>query len=1085
MSDALLIANRGEIAVRIMRSAPGRTIAIAPDDDLGSLHVRTADDHVTLPGTGVAAYLDVDAVVAAAVESGADALHPGYGFLAEDARLALACAAAGITFIGPEPAHLALFGTKTDARKLAQSIQVPVARGTDGAVDGDAAAAWARDFGGPVMIKAAAGGGGRGMAVVQPGDDVAAAAARCSSEAAAAFGNGSVFVEEFIDRARHIEVQIIGDGSGGVSILGDRDCSLQRRRQKVVEWAPAALSDAVRAELYASARRLAEVVRYRSLGTFEFLVSDDDRIHFLEANARIQVEHTVTEELTGLDLVALQLAVAAGNSLDDLGLPPVVEPAAGTTSVQLRVNAERVSADGVPTPSIGEITDLRAPFGPGIRLESGVVAGSLVGPRYDSLIAKVVVTSASSQIVRRVAQALDETRIGGIGTNLPMLRALTRYSFPEQQFDIGFLERVLPELEIADDERTAATSDRASDASSEATAHRPLRDGEVAVEAQLVGVVASLAIAVGDQVAAGTEIGAIEAMKMEHPVHAPVSGVITEVRARTGDAVAVGDPIVVMSPVDVDGPAGAADDPAVELDHIRPDLAEVIERHEVGLDGRRPDAVARRHDRGRRTARENVADLLDDGSFVEYGALVLAAQRRRRSVEELIEKTPGDGLVGGVGSIGADVYDDARVAVMTYDYTVLAGTQGGQNHRKKDRLFEIAKRWNLPVVVFAEGGGGRPGDTDGIGVAGLDCLAFWYFAELSGQVPLVGINTGYCFAGNAALLGMCDVIISTRNANLGMGGPAMIEGGGLGVFHPSEVGPVEDQWANGDIDILVDDDAEAVAVAQRYLSYFRGPIDDWSSHDQRELRHVIPENRLRMYNVRRAIELMADVDSVLELRAGFGPGMVTALARVEGRPVGIVANDPAHLAGAIDSDGADKASRFMQLCDAFGLPIVFLCDTPGIMVGPEAERSGTVRHAARMFVTGASLQVPFCTVVLRKGYGLGAQAMAGGSFKAPIFTVSWPTGEFGGMGLEGAVKLGYRNELAAIDDPAEREKSYGEMVDRMYQVGKALNFASVFELDDVIDPADTRRWITGAFDAAGPASVGPSNWNRRPMVDPY
>ncbi|MCB0993407.1 MAG: biotin carboxylase, partial [Acidimicrobiales bacterium] len=485
----------------------------------------------------------------------------------------------------------------------------------------------------------------------------------------------------------------------------------------------------------------------------------------------------------------------------------------------------------------------------------------------------------------------------------------------------------------------------------------------------------------------------------------------------------------------------------------------------------------------RRTARENIADLLDDGSFIEYGPLVLAAQRKRRTLQELIEKTPGDGLVGGIGTVGADRFDDPRVAVMTYDYTVLAGTQGHMNHYKKDRLFELAERWKLPTIVFAEGGGGRPGDTDGTQVAGLDCLAFWIFGRLSGLVPLVGINTGYCFAGNAALLGMCDVVIATKGSNVGMGGPAMIEGGGLGVFHPSEVGPIEHQWPNGVIDIIVEDDAEAVEVAKKYLSYFQGPVDEWEAADQRRLRHVIPENRLRIYEVRDAIELIFDTDSVLELRRGFAPGMVTALARIEGRPVGVIANDPTHLAGAIDSDGADKASRFMQLCDAYDIPIVFLCDTPGIMVGPEAERSGTVRHASRMFVTGSSLSVPFCTIVLRKGYGLGAQAMAGGSFKAPVFIVAWPTGEFGGMGLEGAVKLGYRNELAAIEDPTERQAEYDKRVARMYEVGKGINFASVFEIDDVIDPADTRHWITGAFLAAGPPR--PRDGKKRPMIDTW
>ena len=418
-----------------------------------------------------------------------------------------------------------------------------------------------------------------------------------------------------------------------------------------------------------------------------------------------------------------------------------------------------------------------------------------------------------------------------------------------------------------------------------------------------------------------------------------------------------------------------------------------------------------------------MADLCDEGSFVEYGALALAAQRRRRSVDELIERTPGDGMVAGIGRVNGDRFDgpSGQCIVMSYDYTVLAGTQGLQNHRKKDRLFEVAEELRLPIVFFTEGGGGRPGDTDGIGVSGLDCWAFNYFARLSGLVPLVGINAGRCFAGNAAILGCCDVVIATRDSNIGMGGPAMIEGGGLGVFAPEEIGPIDVQASNGVVDVEVVDEVEAVAVAKRYLSYFQGPVADWECADQQLLRSAIPENRLRSYDVRAAIDLLFDTGSVLELRRGFGRGMVTVLARVEGRPLGVIANDPMHLGGAIDSDGADKAARFLQLCDAFDLPVVTLCDTPGMMVGPEVERTALVRHCSRLFVVGANVTVPLVTIVLRKAYGLGAQAMMGGSTKAPLATVSWPTGEFGGMGLEGAVRLGYRRELEAITDPAERE----------------------------------------------------------------
>jgi acetyl-CoA carboxylase carboxyltransferase component len=420
---------------------------------------------------------------------------------------------------------------------------------------------------------------------------------------------------------------------------------------------------------------------------------------------------------------------------------------------------------------------------------------------------------------------------------------------------------------------------------------------------------------------------------------------------------------------------------------------------------------------------------------------------------------------------------------MSYDYMVLAGTQGYQGHRKKDRLFELAERFRLPVVLFAEGGGGRPGDTDSPGVSGLDVMAFALFGRLSGLVPTVGIASGRCFAGNAALLGCCDVIIATEDASIGMAGPAMIEGGGLGRFEPDEVGPVEVQYPNGVIDVLAKDDREAVRAAKQYLSYFQGSIADWTSTDQREMRSLIPEDRLRVYEVRNVLTGLADDGSVLELRAGWAPGIITALARLEGRPVGMIANNPRHLGGAIDSDGADKASRFMQLCDAHDLPVVFLCDTPGFMVGPEAEKTAQVRHFARMFVVGASLTVPYATVVLRKGYGLGAQAMAGGSFHAPALTVAWPTGEIGGMGLEGAVRLGFRKELEAEEDPEKRAELFDRLVASAYRNGKALNAATHFELDDVIDPADTRSRLLSVLRASPPPV--PRTGKKRPCIDTW
>jgi acetyl-CoA carboxylase carboxyltransferase component len=518
---------------------------------------------------------------------------------------------------------------------------------------------------------------------------------------------------------------------------------------------------------------------------------------------------------------------------------------------------------------------------------------------------------------------------------------------------------------------------------------------------------------------------------------------------------------------------------------IRPELAGMIKRHSYGLDENRPEAVAKRSQKHLRTARANVMELCDEGSFIEYGALAVAAQRGRRSEEDLIAKTPADGLIAGVGSVNEAVVEgDTRCMVMAYDYTVLAGTQGYFNHKKMDRMLKLANEQRLPLVLFAEGGGGRPGDVDAIGImtAGLDLSTFAAFAGLSGHVPLVGVVSGPCFAGNAALLGCCDVIIATGNSNIGMGGPVMIEGGGLGVFKAEEIGPMNVQTQNGVVDILVADDTEAVAAARKYLSYFQGTATRWTTGDQLVLRELIPENKRQPYDVRTVITAMADTDSFLELRPAFGPGIVTGFIRVEGRPFGVIANNCMHMAGAIEAEGADKAARMMQLCQAHGLPILSLCDTPGFMVGPDMEKRAQVRHVCRMFVVGSHLTVPFFTLVLRRGYGLGVMAMSRGGFHEAFFTAAWPTGEFGAMGIDGAIKAGFKKELAAIEDETARNQLYNQLVEELYKRGQAMNMASYLEIDAVIDPAETRRWIIQGVKSAPREAFTKTC---RPFVDPW
>jgi acetyl-CoA carboxylase carboxyltransferase component len=574
----------------------------------------------------------------------------------------------------------------------------------------------------------------------------------------------------------------------------------------------------------------------------------------------------------------------------------------------------------------------------------------------------------------------------------------------------------------------------------------------------------------GDSVRAGDVLLVVEAMKMEHEIRAQHDGRLTEIFFENGSVVAEGEVLAMLQRLtrnrqDTTDLMRAAADPQHATTTMRPDLQRVIDRLAPTLDANRPETVARRHAMGQRTARENIADLCDADSFMEYGALAVAAQRSRRSEEDLIKNTPADGMVIGIGSINQKLFapERSRAVVMAYDATVLAGTQGIRNHQKTDRLLGIALQQKLPVVLFAEGGGGRPGDVDMPIVAGLHVSTFANFARLNGQVPVLGIVAGRCFAGNAALLGCCDVIIATQASNIGMGGPAMVEGGGLGVFKPEQIGPSEVQHGNGVIDILVADEAAAVAAARHYLSFFQGSVKDWQAPDTLALRDLVPENRLRVYDTRTVLAGLADRGSLLELRSGFGKGIHTALARIEGRSVGLLANNPLHLGGAIDADAADKAARFMQLCNAHGLPLVSLVDTPGFMVGPEIESQAQVRHVSRMFLAAAHLRVPYLSVVLRKGYGLGAMAMTAGGFHSPLFTVAWPSAEFGAMGLEGAVRLGYRKELEAVPEGPQRTALYEQLVAQQYEKGSAINMAATLEIDAVIDPAQTRAWLVGAL----------------------
>ena len=1105
-----LIANRGEIAIRVARAAAGlniQTASIYAKEDALSLHTRQTTESYEVSTTKenaspVDAYLDIEAIITIAKSCGADAIHPGYGFLSENANFVKRCEEENIKFIGPSSATIALFGSKVAARKLAQSCDVPVVPGSKDVFSSGEAV---RDFinssdnpvSYPVMLKASGGGGGRGMRIVDGEKDIISSFDSCMREAMTAFGSGDIFVEQYVKDPRHIEVQVLADASGNTVHLFERDCSVQLRNQKVIEIAPAPnFPQEIRSRMLQDAIKLVKAANYVNAGTVEFLYSPERKeYYFIECNPRIQVEHTVTEQVTGFDLVESQFMIAAGKTLSSLGIEQDHIATRGF-ALQGRVSFQ----------SAGTITGYREPNGVGVRVDSCGYNGYNPPTQFDPMFAKLVCWSPGNfeSAVGRLNRSLHDFHIDGLKTNLNSLMKILKHNqFIDDNGNYGARTSLLlnhPELLNTDDagedgktiqllqeaSGTATTTGTTTAGSNVIIAPKVVVDppppGYEYLLSPLNGQVVSFNANVGDIVPIGFDAVILLSMKMENVVKIAVQGRVTEIKAKVNQVVDVGEPLLLIELVDgeVDTGDAVVEDPT----RIRPDLENVLYLQSLASDEARAKndpaftrRLQRRYDRGYRSARENVNDLVDEGTFVEYGRLRIAGQRKRLPLDVLRKTTPADGIITGIGCINGELFGEGnkeltRCGVLSYDYLVLAGTQGGHGHHKTDRVLELCEQQMLPIVFFCEGGGGRPGDTDpspaGGAGAGLSVRTFATFGGLSGLIPIVGLTSGYCFAGNAALLGCCDVIIATKGSNIGMGGPAMIEFGGLGVFKPTEIGGLDVQIPNGVVDVLVENETEAVRVAKKYLSYFQGSFLPMSAcitsyGNQLLLRGAVPENRLRVYDMANIINLIADTNSVLYLRPNFGIGMYTALTRIAGRPVGILANNPNHLGGAIDADASTKGARFLELCDAYDIPILNLIDCPGFMVGPESEKEACVRRFGRMFVVYSSITVPFFSVIIRKAYGLGAQAMTGGRMMGKEgFCISWPTGEFGGMGLEGAVRLGYPRELAKAKEEGgvEAEQAlFDKLVAQSYERGSALNNLLQGDLDDVIDPADTRKWV--------------------------
>lgn len=1088
MLKKLLIANRSEIAIRIARTASElgiETVAVYSPDDAQSLHIQHADEAVELPGAGVSAYLNIQSLIDIAQKVECDALHPGYGLLSESAELAQACVDNGLIFVGPSATTLQSFGDKISARALARSADVPVIEGTDQTNSAaDIAAFFKSQKKLPIMVKAVNGGGGRGMRVVTQANDIDAAFARCQAESRLAFGSDKLYVERFLPDVRHIEVQIVGDGKEVIH-LWERDCTIQRRNQKIIELAPAPnLDTELRQQLLDAAITIGQACDYKGLGTVEFLVEvkpdhSAGEFFFIETNPRIQVEHTITEEVTGLDLVAIQLRIAGGEALADLGFDQESIARPKGFALQARINTETLNEQGELVPTGGTLLQFQLPGGPGVRVDTYAYAGYSTNPNFDSLLAKLIIHSQSNylpQLLAKAERVLSEVQISGIDTNVVLLRRVL--GLPELQgwqVTVRGVEACLKKLMT----HSAASPNKALKQRFIANNAEPLNlpelsvaypEGALPLYSPLPAVLVSVETSVDEWVVAGQELAVVEAMKMQHVIKAPSAGVVVEIYAQPGMTLNADQAILLVRPKEGAGPE-QVELVEQDLSVVRPDLKALEDRRAITLDQARPDAVAKLRARGQRTARENLTDLCDADTFLEYGQLVYAAQRSKTDSETLMQSTPADGIIAGFASVNGALFGDnkidssTRVAVLSYDAMVMAGTQGTHGHKKTDRVLEVAADLSVPLVFFSGGGGGRPGDDDMLHAvsSALDIKTFHTLAKLESSGPKIAVNSGYCFAGNAVVFGSCDLKIATKNSWIGMGGPAMIEGGGLGACGPKDIGPAAMQAKIGLIDLLVEDDAEAVTATKKLLAYFQGRTRDWQAPDQRTLRHVIPEDRKRVYHMTNLITALADIDSWLALKPQYGVGMITGLLRIEGRPMGVIANNPLHLGGAIDAQACEKAADFINLCNRFNLPILSLCDTPGFMVGPDSETEGAVRHACNFVRAGAQATVPYLVVCVRKGYGLGAQAMAGGSFAASQFTIAWPTGQFGPMGIEGGVKLGYKKELQAEADPDKQQQLFDRLVERAYEQGSAQSVASLMELDAVIDPIETRHWLANSL----------------------
>jgi acetyl/propionyl-CoA carboxylase alpha subunit/acetyl-CoA carboxylase carboxyltransferase component len=1068
MGGRILVANRGEIAIRIMRAAAElglQTVAVHPDDDERSLHVLRADAAYRLRGQGASAYLDIDQVIEAARATGSTLIHPGYGFLSENAELARRCDRDGLTLVGPGPRVLDLFGDKGQARRLATEHDVPVLPGTTGATTLQQVQAFAAEHG-AVMLKAVAGGGGRGMRAVPAGGDIAEAFERCSSEAAQAFGIGDLYVERLLIRPRHIEVQVIGDGRGGVSHLWERDCSIQRQQQKVVEVAPSPnLAPQLRDQLLASALRLASAVGYRGLGTFEFLVLGRE-FWFIEANPRLQVEHTITEEITGVDLVQAQIRIALGETLADLGLsePPEIRGA----SIQARLNLETLSDEGLVIPGAGTLGTFVIPSGPGVRVDTFGYPGYTTSLRYDSLLAKVIVRADDfPTAARRAYLAVSEFRVEGAPTNRALLQGVLKHpDFLRGNWNTGFIPDHLTELLQSDHRDRFFSAESKSGDRGAAIAPPEVPAGLAVVLSPLPGTVLTVDVALGDRVAVGSRVAVLEAMKMEHVVRAESAGVVRAVLVAPGDTVPPGAGVVALEPADVSAaehaiPAG----PDADRADWSAEVAEIERRRRAALAMGGRERVDRQHAAGRLTVRERVDAFADDGSFQEIGALTAFVNYSESGA--LVSEQPANFVAGTARVRGR------KVVVGADDFTVRGASGDGAVYAKQIFLERYAGDMRLPMIRLMEGasGGGSVKMVSDAGYTYVPVLPGWdAVVDNLSLVPVVSACLGPTVGLGAARAVMSHLTIAVAGkGQVFTAGPPVVRGGTGEVLTPEQLGGADVHRHSGAVDRFVSSEREAFDVIRAFLGYLPDSVfelppvivnDDPVERRDEFLLSAIPRNRREAYLAAPILDAIFDEGSVFPY-ATFGDSTITALARLDGHPVGVLAADPAQGA-TMSVEGATAVTRLVDLCETFHLPLVSLTDQAGVTIGLAAERRGTIRYGARAITAVYQARVPQAEIILRRVYGVGGAGIV--NRHATSRSWAWPSGDWGSLPAQGGIEAAFRAELAAASDP---EAMIARIREHLAAVASPFRTAERFGVQDLIDPRDSRRllcdWVRDAY----------------------